>query len=202
LLIGGAPKNRPIDNSPDRRSASERSSRLAKLLASLKRGAELYGQGRFQEALQTFQTTFADAQAASLPYAAVRALLDLGGCQLALHQYQAALRSLLQARRLSESAGDQASIAMCDANIATLYLATNEVDAAAEWTSRSISRITGHERAEQLAKMQIILASLRVWQGRMGEARTLYQQGIDVADRASDLSLYAIGWHNLGWALL
>jgi tetratricopeptide (TPR) repeat protein len=201
-LIGGAPRNRLIGNSPERRRAMKPSGRLAELRASIDHGGELYRQGRYQEASELFQMIFAQAQAASLPYAAGRALGNLGGCQFALHQYQSALRSFLEARRLSEIAGDSGVVAVWDANIASLYYVIGEFEAAGEWTRRSLVHISGRDRAEHLPKLQIEMASLRALEGRTSEARELFRQGIDGADRAGDLDLYAIGWNRLGWELL
>jgi tetratricopeptide (TPR) repeat protein len=107
-----------------------------------------------------------------------RALGNLGECQFALYEYRAALCSFLEARRLSELAGDAGATAAWDADIASLYLETGDVDAAAEWTADSLRRITGHDRTEQLPKLQVEMAILRARQGRMAEAIPLFRQGI------------------------
>ncbi|MBV9742947.1 MAG: hypothetical protein JO099_04235, partial [Acidobacteriia bacterium] len=150
--------------------------------------------GQYLEASRILQSVYDRAQTASLPRQAARALGTLGACQFALHKYKVALRSFLDARRLAEASGDSAMAAIVDANIASLYLETGEVDSAAEWTARSLRRITGRDRAEQLPKLQIELAILRSRQGRMAEARALFRAGIAGADRAGDLDLYAAGW--------
>lgn len=201
-LIGGAPPSRSIVSPAAKRPPSALSGRAAELRVSIKHGGTLYRQGLYQEASQVFQSVFIEAKSQSFTNEAARALGNLGGCQFALHQYQAALRSFLEARRLAESAGDGASVAVWDANIGSLYLETGEVDAAAEWTSRSLQRITGFDRARQLPKLQIEMGILRALQGRMPEAMALFRDGIQGADRAGDVALYALGWHRLGGALL
>lgn len=200
LLIGGAPKSRPMENPRARRPDTERSRRTAELRALLRRGAELHRAGHSLEASRVFENAFREAKSLSEPDWAGRALGDLGASQFLLHQYQSALQSFLEARRLSESAGDTRNIPVWDADIGSLYSTLGEWDAAAEWTERSLSRSSRY-RPEQVPKLQIELANLRALQGQNREALTLFRQGIDGADRAGDVGLYATGWHNLGWAL-
>jgi CHAT domain-containing protein len=119
-----------------------------------------------------------------------------------MHQYQAALHSFLEAQHLSESAGEPGVAAAWEANLASLYAEMGEYDAAAEWTERSLARISGHHRTEHMAKLQIQLATLRARQRRMGEAFDLFRQGIQGADQAGDLAVYAMGWNRLGEELL
>jgi tetratricopeptide (TPR) repeat protein len=172
------------------------------LREAIRRGGDLFRAGRYAEASQAFASAFDRAASLSLPSPAGRALGNLGSCQFALHQYRAALHSFLQARAFSESAGDAGIVAAWDANIASLYFATGEFDAAAEWTSRSLKRMTGQLREKNLPKLQIQLATLRAGEGRMPEALALFHQGIEGADRLDDKDLYANGWNRLGEALL
>jgi CHAT domain-containing protein/tetratricopeptide (TPR) repeat protein len=172
------------------------------LRESIRRGGELYRAGHYTEASQVFKSAFDRAESLSLRSLAGRALGNLGGCQFALHQYRAALHSFLQARIFSESAGDTDVAAAWDADIASLYFATGEFDAAAEWTTRSLRRMSGHLREQNLPKLQVQLATLQAVEGRMPEALALFQQGIAGADRLDDKDLYANGWNRLGEALL
>jgi len=172
------------------------------LRESMRQGGELYRAGHYTEASQVFKSAFDRAASLSLRSLAGRALGNLGGCQFALHQYRAALHSFLQARSFSELAGDTDVTAAWDADIASLYFATGEFDAAAEWTARSLRRMSGHLREQNLPKLEIQLATLRAVEGRMPEALALFQQGIAGADRLDDKDLYANGWNRLGEALL
>jgi tetratricopeptide (TPR) repeat protein len=128
---------------------------------------------------------------------AARALGNAGACQLALHQYRPALRSLLEAHRQAEAVNDSSTAAALDFNIASLYSEMGELDAAAEWIQGTIRRLTGVDRTN-LPQILIQLATLRARQDRMPEARRLFNQGIEAADRAGDLGLYANGWNRLG----
>jgi CHAT domain-containing protein len=165
------------------------------------RGRALYRAGRFDPAAETYQAVFEKAQA-SFPDLAARALGNLGAIAFGSHQYKKALNFFEHARQVSESAGDATLVALFDADIASLYFEMGDVDTAAAWASRSLERIHGPERAEQLPKLQIQLGSLRALQGQMPEARKLFAEGIEGADRMGDLNLYTIGWNRLGSLLL
>ena len=108
----------------------------------------------------------------------------------------------MEAQQLSSSAGDVSFAAVWEADIASLYSDIGELDAAADWIERSLRRMTGADRARHLPQLQLQLATIRARQSRMPEALALFSQGIDGADRAGDLNLYAIGWNRLGEAWL
>jgi CHAT domain-containing protein/tetratricopeptide (TPR) repeat protein len=201
-LAGGA-RRRPSDataQTPAPRTLPRGS--VEALRSRIAQGGELFRAGRYTEAAHVFESVFHSAQSLSLPDIAGRALGNWGGCQYALHQYQAALGSFLKAHRLAESAGDRASEAVCDANIASLYTEMGEYDAAAQWIGRSLDRMPDAYRNKHLPQLQIQMATLRARQKRTDEAIALFKQGIDGADRAGDLTLYAMGWNRLGEAFL
>jgi tetratricopeptide (TPR) repeat protein len=163
----------------------------------LREGAVLFQAGHYQEALQPFETARALASGARLPRLAARALNNIGACQFGLHQYRPALQSLLEAHRQAEAANDSSGAASFNVNIASLYAELGELDAAAEWIQDTIRRLNDKDR-KNLPQILIQLASLRARQDRMPEAQQLFNQGIEAADRAGDLNLYAIGWNRLG----
>jgi CHAT domain-containing protein len=173
------------------------SGRAAELQAAMERGRALHRAGQYREASQIFETVFTETRA-SFPDLAARALGNLGTIAFAGHQYKKALEILQQGRRLAERAGDTGAVALLDANIASLYFEIGDVYTSAEWVSRSLERMQGPDRAAHLPGLQIQLASLRALQGRMPEARKLFEEGIEGADRMGDVNLYAIGWNRLG----
>src|ERR1019366_6448280 len=71
------------------------------------------------------------------------------------------------------------------------------LDVAAEGTQGTIKRLNSTDRCN-LPQILIQLATLRARQDRMPEARQLFNQGIEAADRAGDLNFYAMGWNRLG----
>jgi tetratricopeptide (TPR) repeat protein len=180
--VGGAPEGPPAVPIQTEHSLA--------LREAIRHGGELYRAGRYSEASLVFKSAFDRASSFVLPSLAGRALGNLGGCQFALHQYRAALHSFLQAHAYSESAGDTDIAAAWDANIASLYFATGELDAAAEWTGRSLKSMKGRLREQNLPKLQIQMATLRAAEGRMPEALILFQQGIHGADRLDDKDLW------------
>jgi CHAT domain-containing protein len=164
----------------------------------LRRGADIFGTGQIGDAANHFESLRRAALAAQDDYIAARATGNLGGCQFALHQYQPALRSFLEAHRLAEQAGDASYTAVLDVNIASLYSEMWELEAAAQWIKGALERMSGDDRREHLPKLLIQLAILRARQDRMPEAAELFRQGTDGADQAGDLELYALGWSRLG----
>ncbi len=186
---------------PKRVPVTKDSGRAAELQAAMDRGRSLYGAGQFRAASAIFNTVLTEARE-SFPDLAARSLGNLGAIAFASHQYKEALQLFQQARRLSESVGDASAVAILDADIASLYFEMNDVDTAAEWISRSLESMHGPERAGHLPKLQIQLASSRARQGRMPEARKLFEQGIEGADQMGDVNLYATGWNHLGSLLL
>ena len=158
----------------------------------------MFGNGRYGDAANYFESLRQAALAKREDDLAARATGNLGGCQFALHQYQTALRTFLEAHRLADQAGDASYTAVLDVNIASLYSEMGELEAAAQWIEGALERVSGKDRRDHLPKLLIQLAILRARQHRMSEAAELFRQGTDGADRAGDLELYALGWNRLG----
>ena len=178
------------------------SARRAPLLAQLRQTAGIYGLGQYGDAADRFGSLRGAALEAGDVYVAARATGNLGACQFALHEYDPALRSFLEAHRLADRAGDASYTAVLDVNIASLYSEMGEPEAAAQWIEGSLSRMSGEDRRQHLPKLLIQLAIVRARQDRMPEASELFRRGTDAADRAGDLELYALGWNRLGEELL
>lgn len=201
-LAGGAGKNPPAYRAQSLGQTALSTAPVAALRGVLQEGGELFRAGRYVEASEVFQSAFTSAEALSLPALAGRALGNRGACQYALHQYQVALHSFLEAHRLSESAGDASTAAVWDADLASLYFDLGEYDAAAQWTSQSLERLSGADRVQHLPQLQLQMATLEARRGHFEEAIGLFQKGIDGADQIGDVNLYAIGWNRLGEAFL
>ena len=176
----------------------DRSARRALALARLRPGADMFGAGQYGDAAVSFESVRRAALAAREDDLAARATGNLGACQFAIHQYQPALRTFLEAHRLAGQAGDASYSAVLDVNIASLYSEMGELEAAAQWIEGALERVSGKDRRDHLPKLLIQLATVRARQDRMPEAARLFRQGTDSADRAGDLELYAIGWDRLG----
>jgi CHAT domain-containing protein len=162
----------------------------------------LFAAGRYGDAVESFHTLANEALAAGNPDLAAVATGDAGGCQFALHQYRSALASFLEARSLAELAGDPSRAAAEDANIASLYSEMGELESAVRWMESSLEHISGRQRSQYLPQLQMQMAVLRAQQGRMAEAEQLFRQGIEGADAAGELELYAQGCNRMGEAFL
>ena len=191
-LVGTVSRSGPRAKTQSLASDKEAPLRRAPFDALLREASLLYQSGRYHEALQGFEAARVAAVKAQLPRQAARALGNIGGCQFALHQYRPALQSFLEAHRHAEIANDPSAAAIFDVNIASLYSELGELDAASEWIQGTIKRLNDKDRTF-LPQILIQLATLRARQDRMPEARQLFNQGIEAADRAADLSLYANG---------
>jgi CHAT domain-containing protein len=172
------------------------------LLARVKLGPAEFRSGNFREAAAIAQQGYRDAISAHESQIAARFLNNLGASRFALHQYREALSTFLEARKLAETSGDEASAGKLDFNISTLYFHLNQMDAAVAAADRAASRLSGVDRAKQLPKLLIHMAALQADQGRLSQAVALYRRGIAAADLAGDLETYALGWNDLGYEYL
>ncbi|HWB83388.1 MAG TPA: CHAT domain-containing protein [Bryobacteraceae bacterium] len=168
----------------------------------MREGGALYRAGRYADAAAKFEAAHHSALASANGKLAARALSNVGGCEFATHQYQAALKTFLEARRMAEAAGDRSTAAGLDANISSLYSEMGAYDAAAEWMEGSLKRLSTEDRRRFLPQMLLQMAVLRARQGRMTEAVTLFHEGIDAADQQGNVELYTLGWNRLGAELL
>ena len=144
------------------------------LLKRLELARKLFEAGDFHQAASLFQQGYQDALGAGEREIAARFLGNLGGCRFALHQYREALRALVDARGLAEAAGDGQTAGALDFNISSLYFQLGQLDAASDAANRAMARLSGEDRAKQLPKLLIHLATLRAQQDRMPEALALF----------------------------
>ncbi|MGO9259697.1 MAG: CHAT domain-containing protein [Bryobacteraceae bacterium] len=158
----------------------------------------LFGSGRYLESLRKYQSIREIAQRQGDLDHVARATGNIGGCQFALHQYQPALRAFQEARRLALAAGDTGVAAVFEGNIASLYTELGNLDAAAQWMKDSLARVSGQDRLEHLAQLQIQMATLLARQKKSQAAWQYFHQGMEGADRAGDLDLYAFAWNRIG----
>ena len=196
-LVGTAPRSGSRARTQSLASNEEAPAFRTPFEALLREGSGLFQAGHYQEALPQFEAARELAVGAGVPRLAARALGNVGACQFGLHQYRPALQSLLEAHRQLEAAHDASGAASFEYNIASLYSDLGELDAAAEWIQGTIGRLNAKDR-KNLPQILIQLATLRARQDRMPEALQLFDEGIELADRAGNLSLYAIGWNRLG----
>jgi CHAT domain-containing protein/tetratricopeptide (TPR) repeat protein len=172
------------------------------LAARLKQSGNVYRTGDFHDAAALAEQGYRDALGAGEPQLAAQFLNNLGGCRLALHRYREALQAFLDARKLAEELGDNATAGKLDINISSLYSQLGQMDAATEAIGRAMRRLSGAQRLAQLPQLLGCLAVLQAEQGRLPQAAHLYRQAVAAAERAGDPEMYALAWNNLGYAYL
>jgi CHAT domain-containing protein/tetratricopeptide (TPR) repeat protein len=123
---------------------------------------------------------------------------NLGGAQFSLHQFRASLGSYQEAEALAQHHGLNALAAALTANIASLYSQLGESDAASDWLERSLSRLTGADGEAYRPKVQAQLATVRMRQGRVDDARGLFLTAIGSAESRGDLALATQLWNRMG----
>ena len=201
-LIGTAPLSSGRRTGRHPPPTAERIARRKSLDGLKQEGIALLGRGRYREAQARFEALRESALALGEVGQAARGTVNIGNCQFAQRQYQAARRTFLAARRLAESARDTNCTAIVDINLGSLYREMGDLDAAVQWTERSFENLSGEDRKLHLPEVLVTLASLRASQKRMPEALALFRQAIDGADRAGNLTLYALASNRLGEELL
>lgn len=200
-LVGTVSNPWPKSRTKFRVESEETKSLRGSLEALAAQARDLFRTGQYPQAIQKFDIVRTQAEAAHLTDLAVRAIGNTGACEFALHRYQDALRTLLRAHGLAESIGDTSLATLFDANIASLYSDLGELDAAAQWTQgilMRLKRLSPKDQRQSEPQLLLQMATLRARQHRMAEAEALFGLGLDAADRAGDLELYATGWNRLG----
>jgi tetratricopeptide (TPR) repeat protein len=197
-LVRCVPPPRP----PPLATSGQKTVRKDLLTAQLEQSRKVSRTGDFHDAAALFQQGYRDALGAGEPQIAVRFLNNLGGCQFALHQYQEALQTYLEARKLAEASRNNVAAGELDFNISSLYSHLGQMDAATEAIGRATARLSGPERLKQMPRLLTHLAVLQAEQDRMPQALDLYRQAIAAADRAGDQEMYAFAWNDLGLVYL
>jgi CHAT domain-containing protein len=195
----GGPGSRSVSNlkaTSPARSPDEPSDRS--LHAALVEGSNLYSAGRYEDAARQFDHVSNLADHAHNPRISARARGNVGAVQLAMHRYGLASSSFLTARRMAGVAGDTSELAILDANLASLCVQMWDFDGAAGWIQGALDRLTGTDRRDHYAQIELQFATVRARQNRMPEAVIMFRQGIEAAARSGDWNLYAIGWNRLG----
>ncbi len=197
-LVGSVSPSEPHNRAKTLVPTQPKPAQWNELRTQLDHGNELAHSGHYIQANQLFISVRTSARKARVWDLAARAGGNTGSCQFALHQYQLALPSYLDARRLATQAADWSEVAILDSNIASLYSEMGDLEAAASWMQGTLERLSGEDRARHLPEFLIQLALLRARQGHMPEALALFRRGIDRADRAGNIDLYTVAWNRMG----
>jgi len=197
-LVGSVSPTEPRYRAKSLLPTQPRTAQWKQLRSQLDGGNDLFRAGHYIQANQAFISVRKSAREARIWDLAARAGGNTGSCQFALHQYQLALPSYLDARRLAILAADWSEVAILDSNIASLYSEMGDLETAAGWMQGTLEHLSGEDRVKYLPQILIQLALLRARQGNMPEALALFRRGIDRADRAGNVDLYTTAWNRLG----
>ena len=193
-LAGTLVRSVPPPRTPHLARSAQRAALPRPLKAILDQFAKSYFAGNIAAAADLARRGYQQSRQTHQLHLASHFLQNLAGCQLALHQYQEALRNFVAARQLAETAHDADTAAKIEINISSLYTQLGQIDAALDAAAHASAALSAKEQT----KLWIHMATLRAAQDRMPQALALFAQGIAAADRARDLSTYTIGWNDLG----
>jgi CHAT domain-containing protein len=200
-MAGNVPLPRQSGGAARLSAKQLREDRRAPLEALLREGRDSLSQGRHAEAEGRFELLWKTGVERKEYDLAARGKGNAGRCQFFRHEYQSAVQSFLEAYRLAMLGGDRSAASICEANLASVYSEMGEVDAAVQWTARSLQSLSERDR-EHLPELQIQMASLRARQQNLPEALALFRSAIDSADNSGNAATYALGWNRLGEELL
>lgn len=133
---------------------------------------------------------------------ACRFMQGVGGSQLGLFQFRAALTSFIEARRLALELGDVENLGMAAGNLASLYLQIDDVPAARETAQQALEYLNRQPKAFYRVQLLYIRASVAMRQDQVEPALAYYRMGIDAADRAGNDQQLMLGMNYLAHALL
>ncbi|MDQ6700659.1 MAG: tetratricopeptide repeat protein, partial [Acidobacteriota bacterium] len=154
--------------------------------------------GRPAEAIPLFQTAFQEAKLAGNVTYESHFLSNLGVCHLTIFQYPEALTAFIEARDLSEKAGDYHTLAKINTNISSIYLQMNNLDDARTAAERGLAALKRSGQLEWRPKLLIQLAKVLAKKGDSARAEDLFQRGIEEASSFADSESVALGWDCLG----
>ncbi len=110
----------------------------------------------------------------------VKFLNNLGACQMGIFQFQAALKTLTEARQLAESGGYRAMVASLNSNISSLYEQMGNLSDAAKAAEEAAQDAGGLEEVPR-ASLYSQLGTMRAKMGQTIPAEEAFAKSIDLA---------------------
>ena len=162
------------------------------------RAAELYRGGRYVEASQVYHGAYEQAMRAGEYRSAAHFLNDGGAALLSSFSYREAMRSFVDARRLSERQGDRETGGMASLNLASLYLLMGDLAAAGIETRQAVKDLESVPGSAYRGEALAQLARLKAREEGLKEAQPLFSAAVQVADAQGDIALKARMINQLG----
>jgi CHAT domain-containing protein len=163
---------------------------------------DAYARGEFKLAAARYRQGYESALSRGARDSGLSCLNNAAGAELAAADYRAALQTFLSARRLAEQLGNRPVQAVIWLNLSSLYLALRN-DSEAEQAALRASQVV-HSLSEFPYRAEITaqLASFRVRDGDYKKGLLLFEDAIDQAADAGNLSLRATLNERAGLILL
>jgi CHAT domain-containing protein/tetratricopeptide (TPR) repeat protein len=200
ICVSGGPKNAP-PHSKRTVLAKADTERRQVLLASLHRATALMHGAKYEEAGECYRRGYQTSKAWERNEFAVEFLLGLGNSEALCFRYREALESYLSVRKMFAGLGNLERVARLDINLCSLYSQMGEFEAASDAASRAMEHLPAGN-TERRAKVLVLMADVKLRQGRVEEAGRLFDEGIQEADRFGDPELLSSAWDKLGAGLL
>jgi Uncharacterized protein conserved in bacteria len=132
----------------------------------------------------------------------VRALLDVGGCQLRLFEYRDAIATYSVVRQLAAGLGDPRLTGAALFDLSSVYLQLHNVEAASINVAEARAIFEKAHISDLLVKALIQIAALETEAGHGEKATSAYQQAILICQRTNDFRAEALAEDHLGEALM
>ena len=179
---------------------SEESQKIAK------RASEAQRKRDYASAQVLYQEGYAYNLKVRDRHAALWFLQGIGGSQLGLYKFRAALASFVEAKRISLELNDTTNLGAASGNLASLYLQTNDLTSARQTAQQALDFLKRSPQATYRVQLLYVLAEVALRQGQPEEAFFYYRQGIDEADSAPEQDnrdhMTMVGLDRLALALL
>jgi CHAT domain-containing protein len=153
--------------------------------------------GDLARAESLYKSGYEDAVLRRDQKAAVGYLNGIAACQLTQLRYQAALKTLLEAKERAKSIRDRESLGAIAVNLSALYLQVWDFDNALKEAEEGSAAAASLRRPYFQASLLIQLGRVHDIRGD-GTAEAFYRQGIDVARSSGSKQTEALGLDLLG----
>lgn len=140
----------------------------------------------YATSLRLYQQGYAQNLAAGDKLASLKFVQGVGGSQLGLYKFRDALVSFVEARRLALELKQVIDLGAASANLASLYIETNDLPAARETALQALAYMKQSAQPHYRVQLFYILASVSNRQNQPDAALAYFRQGIEAADIAGD----------------
>ncbi|MDQ2946994.1 MAG: CHAT domain-containing protein, partial [Acidobacteriota bacterium] len=125
-------------------------------------------------------------------------LNDLGGAELRMFDYQAAIDAFLQAKAIAESQRDWQFFSATAANLASLYLQQGNLDAAEHAAAQGLKAAGNSDPNGYRSPLLLTVALLRWEQDKRPEAIGYFSEAIEAGRAKNNQNAVARAWDFLG----